>query len=121
MVVACPVVALYPRRSELILYGGAVHLSKEQMPHAGGGAEYGRVVLFDAQGWGEPLDGVWLRSLSQEHGIIAAEPAAFARLASTVSVGDLVGVGPVHSCLAADLLKRYRTVDGRWLEMMRGW
>ncbi len=121
MVVACPVVAIYPRRSELILYGGGVHLSKEQMPHAGGGAEYGRVVLFDAQGWGEPLDGVWLRSLSQEHGIIAAEPSAFARLATAVRVGDLVGVVPVHSCLAADLLKRYRTVDGQWLEMMRGW
>ena len=33
-VVACPVVAVHPERNEIVLYGGAVHLSKEMLPRA---------------------------------------------------------------------------------------
>ena len=65
-----------------------------------------------------PLAGAWLRSLSQEHGILRTTPETFAAMVSVLQVGELVAVIPVHSCLTADLLKRYLTLDGEWIEMM---
>ncbi|MGL4648442.1 MAG: alanine racemase [Caldilineaceae bacterium] len=115
---AAPVVGVYPERREVVVYGGAVHLSKEALPHAGGGLEYGRVALPHEHGWGSSLPGVWLRSLSQEHGIVTAEPAAWPQLAA-LQPGDLLCILPVHSCLTADLMKEYRTSDGRRIAMMR--
>ncbi|MFN3331944.1 MAG: alanine racemase [Caldilinea sp.] len=103
VIVACPVVSIHPERNELILYGGAVHLSKEN--------------LRQQEGWSMPLQGVWVRSLSQEHGVVHAEDAAFAELVKHVEVGGLLGVVPVHSCLTADLLKQYRTLNGELLSM----
>ena len=58
-----------------------------------------------------------MRSLSQEHGIIQADAAAFAAHLADLRVGDLVAVYPIHSCLTADLLKRYRTLDGARIDM----
>lgn len=119
-VVACPVVAIHPERREVVLYGGAVHLSKEMLPQADGTPSYGAVVPLHAGGWGKPLEGVWLRSLSQEHGVVRATPEGRQQLAA-VQVGDLLGVLPVHSCLTADLLKEYVTLNGVHVEMMRGY
>jgi len=115
--VACPVVSLHPERGEVILYGGAVHLSKESLLRADGAQTFGAVVLPDAHGWGAPLAGVWLRSISQEHGVVHCEPHAYAELAQHVKVGDLVGVLPIHSCLTADLLKVYQTLGGERIPM----
>lgn len=119
--VACPLVAKYPARGELILYGGAVHLSKDFLQRSDGASEFGRVALFgdaDAgEGWNPGIPGAWLRSLSQEHGIVHADQHAYARL-DQLNIGDLVAVLPVHSCLTADLLKHYVTLDGKRIEMM---
>jgi len=117
VVAACPVVAIHPERNDLILYGGAVHLSKEGLRQQDGRLTFGAVVLLDENGWGAPLQDVWVRSLSQEHGVVHAEDAAFAELVRHVEVGGLLGVIPVHSCLTADLLKQYRTLDGDLLAM----
>lgn len=116
-VVACPVVAVHPERRELVLYGGAVHLSKEMLLRADGSPSYGAVVPLHSGEWGEPLEEVWLRSLSQEHGIVRATPEGWGQLAD-LQVGDLLGVLPVHSCLTADLLKEYLTLDGARMKMM---
>jgi D-serine deaminase-like pyridoxal phosphate-dependent protein len=116
-VVACPIVSLHPERNDLILYGGAVHFSKESLRQQDGSITFGAVVLLEEAGWSAPLPDVWVRSLSQEHGIVHAENAAFAELARRVQVGGLLGVIPIHSCLTADLLKQYRTLDGEWLTM----
>lgn len=116
-VVACPVVAVHPERRELVLYGGAVHLSKEMLLRADGSPSYGAGVPLHSGGWGEPLEEVWLRSLSQEHGIVRATPEGWGQLAD-LQVGDLLGVLPVHSCLTADLLKEYLTLDGARMKMM---
>lgn len=115
--VACPVVSLHPERNEMVLYGGAVHLSKESLAREDGSPTFGAVVLLSDDGWGAPLDGVWLRSISQEHGIVRCTPGAYTRLAKQVSVGDLLGVLPIHSCLTADLLKVYQTVGGERIPM----
>ena len=117
-VVACPVVAVHPERRVLVLYGGAVHLSKEMLPRPDGSPSYGAVVPLHEGGWGDPLEGVWLRSISQEHGVVQATAEAWAQLAA-VQVGDLLGVLPVHSCLTADLLKEYVTPDGARIDMMK--
>jgi D-serine deaminase-like pyridoxal phosphate-dependent protein len=116
-VVACPVVAVHAERREIVLYGGAVHLSKEMLPQPDGAPGYGAIVPLQEGGWGEPLAGVWLRSLSQEHGVVQATAEGWPQLAD-VQVGDLLGVLPVHSCLTADLLKEYVTLDGERIQMM---
>lgn len=122
--VACPVVAKYPARREIALYGGAVHLSKDFLRRNDGTLEFGRAAFLHdpagsaaGAGWGPSIPGAWLRSLSQEHGIVRADAAAYARL-DALQVGDLLAVLPVHSCLTADLLKHYLTLDGRGLAAM---
>ncbi|MCP5099227.1 MAG: amidophosphoribosyltransferase, partial [Chloroflexi bacterium] len=50
-----------------------------------------------------------------EHGLIRATPD----LISNLQVGDLLYVLPIHSCLTANLLKCYLTLDGEWIEMAR--
>jgi D-serine deaminase-like pyridoxal phosphate-dependent protein len=97
--VACPVTGIYPERNEILVYGGAVHLSKEQLGR--NGKFYGLVVQLTDDGWTEPIGETSVISLSQEHGIIRTT----ADFLSSVKHGDLLGILPVHSCLAADLLK----------------
>lgn len=115
---AAPVVANYPERNEVIIYGGAVHLGKELLPRADGSADYGHIAPITGDGWGAAFEDVWLRSLSQEHGIIRGTPEAYDRDLAGLRPGDLVAVLPIHSCLTADLLKEYLTLDGRRISMM---
>ncbi|MBC3540868.1 alanine racemase [Rufibacter sediminis] len=114
--VACPVVALHPDRNEIILYGGSVHFSKDALPQADGGVIFGLVVPLTENGWGAPLSETALVSLSQEHGIVRTTPELF----SQFEIGGLVGVLPVHSCLTADLMKGYLTLQGERLEHLSG-
>lgn len=111
---ACPVVALHPERSEAVLYGGAVHLSKDTFAWQNGRA-YALAALPSAERWGDPLPGSAITRLSQEHGILSLPP----ELLASLHVGDLVCLIPAHSCLTAQVMGRYRTLDGRWIEMMR--
>ncbi len=100
--VACPVVALHPERSEMVIYGGAVHLSKAFIATGKGFQLFGYLVRLDANlYWGKPVAGAYVVSLSQEHGIIRLPKKEM----KTFRSGDLIGVLPVHSCLAANLLK----------------
>jgi len=109
---ACPVVAIHPERNEIVIHGGAVHFSKDVILDNRNRPIYGRVVSLHKSGWENTLqNNVILKFLSQEHGIISA-PNEFI---SHVKVGDLLGVLPVHSCLTANLMKDYRTLDGHRL------
>jgi D-serine deaminase-like pyridoxal phosphate-dependent protein len=97
--VACPVCGIYPQRNEVLIYGGAVHLSREYLNRDG--IFFGLPVLLHEDGWQEPLIGSRLVSLSQEHGIIrttAEQPAG-------ILPGGLIGILPVHACLSAALLQ----------------
>ena len=114
--VACPVVARHPRRRELIIYGGGVHFSKDALAQEDSSLIYGRVVEFTDNGWTNPVNGIDLVSLSQEHGIVKANAEQFAKY----SVGDMIGILPVHSCLTADLMKGYMSTDGEILEHLSG-
>lgn len=98
---ACPVVGVYPQRGEFVLYGGAVHLSKDYCVDDAGGKIYGYVCRLTENGWELPLAGTFVRSLSQEHGVVKAPP----QVLEHVRRGDLLAVLPVHSCLTANLMK----------------
>jgi D-serine deaminase-like pyridoxal phosphate-dependent protein len=96
VVMACPVVAVHPERNEAVIHGGAVHFSKERGRH-----HYGPVCDLKNGFSTQPVDNVFLKALSQEHGIIQGTAEWIAR----VQPGDLIGVIPVHSCLTANLMK----------------
>ena len=99
--VICPVVSVYPSRNQALVYGGAVHLSKETLIQPDGSKIYGLAVPFTGGRWGLPEGEDYMVSLSQEHGLMRTG----SRWAASLRPGDLVAVIPVHSCLAADLLK----------------
>jgi D-serine deaminase-like pyridoxal phosphate-dependent protein len=106
--VACPVVEKNLKKREVIIYGGGVHLSKDALKLPDGRVVFGQVVLLDDKGWQFPDEDVYLRSISQEHGIISAPEKFF----DSIRPGELIGIIPVHSCMTADLLREYHTLDG---------
>ncbi|NCA77475.1 MAG: alanine racemase [Alphaproteobacteria bacterium] len=112
---ACPVVAVHPERQELVIYGGAVHFSKERLHDSCSGVVYGWGVARKSGGWGDRIDGMYLAGLSQEHGIVSLPPG----LVDQYSVGDTVLIIPVHSCLTASCMKEYTTLSGRTLSTLR--
>lgn len=111
---AVPIVAKHPERNELVVYGGAVHLSKESITDRTGNQIFGRVVRFNNTGWGEPIEGTFVKSLSQEHGIIKTTAHVFEK----IEIGDFIGILPVHSCLAAHLMREYFTLEGERITTM---
>jgi len=107
-VLACPVVALHPKRGEVVVYGGAVHLSKDVVLE-NGKPHYGYIVRLNANGeWSAPLADARVSRLSQEHGIISQPPEEISRL----RVGDWLGIIPAHICLTVAALGEYFTLDG---------
>jgi D-serine deaminase-like pyridoxal phosphate-dependent protein len=111
---ACPVVAKHPARNEIVVYGGGVHFSKDRRPHPNGPVYYGMLVNWENGNWVTHPENAYLKSLSQEHGIVAADPS----LLEKTKVGDILCFLPIHSCMTADLMKRYWTLDGKRLDMM---
>jgi D-serine deaminase-like pyridoxal phosphate-dependent protein len=105
---ACPVVALHKERSEIVIYGGAVHFSKERIENSVGGTIYGEVVKDKQEGWGEPIEGMYLAKLSQEHGTVHVP----GYLIDNYKVGDIIKILPVHSCLTSQSMKAYLTLQG---------
>ena len=103
---ACPVVAKHPSRQSVVVYGGGIHLSKDRIDWDGK-VIFGLPVVLHETKWAIPSLGSYVQSLSQEHGVIKMEPDLFNRIA----IGDLVGILPVHSCMAADLMKSYVLTD----------
>lgn len=113
---ACPVVAVHPERSEAVIYGGAIHLSKDFLLDKNGNHVFGKVVWLNEKGWAEPLNQTFVRSLSQEHGIIKTTRENL----QNFSPGLFIGILPVHSCLTTNLTPRILTIDGEEILTMRG-
>lgn len=111
---ACPVVALHPERNEIVIYGGGVHFAKDRLEHDTYGTIYGLAVADTGNGWGDPMPGVFMHRLSQEHGILRA-PVDYIR---QLQVGDFIRILPVHSCMTADLQRNYHTTSGDVLTRM---
>lgn len=109
---ACPVVAIHPSRNEVVVYGGAVHLSKDSLGEMKT-KSFGKAVKLEEKGWSTKVIGNVSR-VSQEHGIIKLNDGELAH----VKVGDVIGVIPVHSCLTADLQGYYLSTMGERIEKM---
>lgn len=102
---ACPIVSIHPDRNELVIYGGGVHFAKDRLEVDNQGTIYGIVVDQFDNGWGEPIPGMYLKSLSQEHGIISVPESLIAKY----KIGDLLYILPVHSCMTANEMKCYKS------------
>jgi len=115
VVLACPVSSIHPDRNEVVIYGGAVHLSKEYLNMNKGEKNYGFVVKLNDLDWDQPLSNTYVCRLSQEHGIIKTSK----NLIEQFQMGDLLGVIPVHSCLTANLADGYLTTQNNILHKLR--
>lgn len=105
----CPVIETFSDRNQVLIHGGAVHFSKDS------------VQVDDYLSYGEPMlkylsEETYVKSLSQEHGIIQCSPDVFSKL----KVGETIQIFPIHSCLTADLMREYYTKDGQRLDHMNG-
>ena len=110
----CPVVAKHISRNEIIIYGGAVHFSKDTVLNTDGKHMFGRVII-NQSGQKKLLgNNNYLSKLSQEHGTLKVTPANF----KLINVGDLVEIIPVHSCLTANLMGHMLTSEGEVIGMM---
>lgn len=112
--VACPVVAVYPYRSEAVIYGGAIHLSRDFILNQEGVRMYGGIAVASGSGW-EFLPGTnYVSSLTQEHGVVKID----SNFMKSLKPGDLLLVVPVHACLAAHQASYYLTSDGEFIQKM---
>lgn len=112
---ACPVVAKHADRNEIIIYGGAVHFSKDRIENITGTTIYGLVAQKEASGWGQPFPDLYVKKLSQEHGTIHATD----EFIQEIKIGDILYILPIHSCLTANLMGKYGTLEGKELAMYR--
>ena len=110
--VACPVIAKYPKRNEIVIYGGAIHLSKEFLLTTQKIPFFGKVVLLSENNWNKSISNALVSSISQEHGIIRFNSSDI----NSFSIGDIIGILPIHSCLTANLFSSYLSVEGKLIE-----
>lgn len=106
---ACPVVAKHEDRSEIVIYGGGVHFSKDRGEEPlSKNMYFGYLVERNGADWKVPNQEIYLKSLSQEHGIIKANPAFLQQ----TKIGDVLTFLPIHSCMTSNLMKSYLTLTG---------
>lgn len=111
---ACPIVAIHKDRNEIVIYGGGIHFSKDYLEDPNDGIIYGRVVEKNEKSWGAIIPNAYLKKLSQEHGIVSITKEHI----NNYMVGDILWILPVHSCMTADIMKKFYTFDGRLLTML---
>lgn len=112
---ACPIVARHKSRNEIVIYGGGIHFSKEAIYDNNGRKIFGLIVKIHDKGWDKPLTNTYLSSISQEHGIIQTTEESF----DLFNIGETVGILPVHSCLSANLMSQFTTLDNKKITKFR--
>ncbi|NOT76921.1 MAG: alanine racemase [Cyclobacteriaceae bacterium] len=111
----CPVVAMNEERGEIFVHGGGVHFAKDAMKKEDGTMYYGEIVKLNDSGWELPSTTMFMKSLSQEHGVVKASKEEM----KSIRIGDVLGVLPVHACLTADAMGAYTTLQGQEIQMMK--
>jgi D-serine deaminase-like pyridoxal phosphate-dependent protein len=110
----CPVVAKHASRNEVVIYGGAIHLSQDSLLNIDGKPFFGRIII-NQEGEKKRLSPRnYVSRLSQEHGILKVSQKNF----NLFQVGDLVEIVPIHSCLTANLTRKYLTTEGEEITMI---
>ncbi|HSF88689.1 MAG TPA: alanine racemase [Saprospiraceae bacterium] len=114
---ACPVVAVHPERKQWIIYGGAIHFSKDFLLMGDGRKCFGRMVNIKDEVWSTvgSIHNPFLISLSQEHGVVQCTDQNF----DLCSPGDIALWLPVHSCLTADAMGSYINTEGAPIDHYR--
>ena len=112
---ATPIVDIKPERNEILVHGGGVHLSKDMLMKDGL-KNFGEVVYLNEDGWTIPSNTSFLKSISQEHGLIQASDELMAK----AKIGDILGILPIHSCMTADCMRVYKTMDGEVIDHLEG-
>lgn len=107
LVMACPVVAVHPGREEVVVYGGAVHFSKDTVTQDGL-THFGPVLSHQGESWGAPIPGAYLARLSQEHGIVHLPSDVL----NKTQPGDQLYIVPAHSCLSVACMQECVTLQG---------
>ena len=105
----CPVVSIYEEREEVLIYGGSVHFSKDIL-RENENDKFGYVYFGEA--WDVSNKIGYIKSLSQEHGIVKLEKKI------DLKIGDQLNVIPVHSCLAVDKMGMFYE-SGKRIEIMK--
>ena len=109
----CPVIATHASRNEVIIYGGAVHISKDSIINTDGKNLYGQIVIRKGNQKILLDEKNYLCGMSQEHGILKITYKDF----PLVNVGDLVEIIPAHICLTANLMGEYYTTNSECITM----
>jgi len=63
---------------------------------------YGFVCYWENGKWSSPIENTYIRSVSQEHGIIKTNEKMF----EAFEVGKLVCIIPIHSCLSIQNMRQ---------------
>ncbi|MCH7414494.1 alanine racemase [Belliella sp. R4-6] len=113
---AAPVVDIKKDKRTILVHAGGVHLAKDVLIESDGSKNFGEVVILTENGWNIPESRSFVKSISQEHGIIQASD----ELLEKTKVGDLLGILPVHSCMTADCMRSYLSLAGQWIDHAEG-
>ena len=111
--VACPVIGKYPKRQEIVIYGGAVHFSKDLI-QLNDKKIFGYLAPFENKKWQGIDKNIYISSLSQEHGIVKLPEKQF----QEISIGDILTFYPIHSCLTVHVHHYYLSLDGTEIPKM---
>lgn len=111
---SCPIVAIHKKRNEIVIYGGGIHFSKDRINHKEYGTIYGLIAKKDNNRWDEIIPKMFVKGLSQEHGIIHIPDSEI----NNYAIGDSIIVLPIHSCMSANLMKHYINIKGCKIRMM---
>lgn len=110
----CPVISRQRIRNEIVIYGGAIHFSKDSIQNYDSKPFYGRIIIT-VNGEKKLLNAnCYLSELSQEHGIIKVTSNEF----NHILIGDIVEIIPIHSCLTAQAMGKYITTKDEEIPMM---
>jgi D-serine deaminase-like pyridoxal phosphate-dependent protein len=109
---AVPVVDIKKEKKQILIHGGGVHLAKDVLTEPDGSKNFGEIVYLTEEGWIIPKERSFVKSISQEHGLIKASD----ELLSKVKVGDLLGILPIHSCMTADCMGGYLSLNGEKID-----
>ncbi len=112
--VACPVIGRYKDRNQIVVYGGAIHLSTASIPDKSGQQVFGYLTSLQDSTFGPINRNAPVISLSQEHGIIQVDGIAVRK----IEIGDSVLVFPIHSCLTCESHNEYRMLEGKSLSRL---
>lgn len=109
---ACPIVAIHKDRNEIVIYGGGIHFSKDSIKD-NDETVYGKIVGKNGNGWNDLVPKIVVKALSQEHGVVKVLNTEI----DNYKIGDILIILPIHSCMTANLMKRYLTTENKEISM----